>query len=385
VALAGVSWEPGCQLAEPSFVTAPAPPPVSDGQAEPPIRGADISFTTQEERAGNQVSEGGVTEPIETILDHHGANYVRLRLWVDPPTGDNDETATLQLARRARATGMKIYLDFHYSDTWADPTHQTVPAPWNSTDIDVLSRQLRTYTRDVLEDFARQGTPIDLVQLGNEVSGGILWPLGQLGQTRPGGGWPGFLALMRAAVSGVREAEAADHHRVAIAIHSDRVNDIAGLNYFFGRLRGGGVPFDVIALSYYPFWHGPLSTLAAAMDDLATTFGKDVIVAETAYPWTLEEGDPLFVAAQSALPEAQRFPPTPGGQSAYFRALRAVINQVPARHGLGFLDWEPGWLPGVGVRAGQPDAFANLTMFDFHGHMLPAVLAAFAPSAPARS
>jgi arabinogalactan endo-1,4-beta-galactosidase len=371
---------PACGSPEP-----PTPPlPIAINSPSPQIRGADLSFTLLEEKAGNKVSENGKKAPIERILANHGANYVRLRLWVDPAKGYSGSKAdTLKLARRAADAGMKIYLDLHYSDTWADPTYQTIPESWNHTRLTVLSGEVRDYTRDVLEEFASQGTPVDMVQLGNEVSAGILWPLGKLDDSLPGGGWPGFLTLLRAGAAGVHDAELAGPaagHPVRIAIHTDRISDPDALRGWVEHLRTGKVPFDLVSLSYYAFWQGPMSKLGAAMDELARSLGIDVLVTETAYPWTLEGGNPLLgIADLAKLPEADRFPPTPAGQIAYFEALRTLISQVPDGHGLGFIDWEPGWLPGVGPHPGEDSTLANVTMFDHKGRMLPVVATAFGP------
>ncbi|MBL7518251.1 glycosyl hydrolase 53 family protein [Frankia sp. CNm7] len=342
------------------------------------VRGVDLSTALLAEAAGIRYSAGGAAEPIERILADVGANYVRLRLWVNPPAGYGDEASALALARRAAAAGMKIFLDFHYSDTWADPKHQTTPAAWRGDDLEALATRVRDYTRRVVADFARQGTPADLVQVGNEISNGMLWPLGRLTDGQPGG-WPGFLALVRAGVDGARDGGPAGH-RPRIALHSDRVGDPAGSHTFFDRLTAAGIPFDVIALSYYPFWHGPLDALRATMDDLARRYRGDVLVAETGYPWTMAGGDPVLgVADPDRLPEASRFPPTPEGQRAYFGALREVIRQVPDGRGLGFVAWEPGWLAGVGWEPGATAPFTNLTLFDHEGGLLPAARAAFAP------
>jgi arabinogalactan endo-1,4-beta-galactosidase len=342
----------------------------------------DISTALLEEAAGHRFSADGTIQPIESILAGVGANYARLRLWVNPSPGYSDEASALTLARRTHAAGMRIFLDLHYSDTWADPNHQKTPAAWRTDDLAALTDQVHDYTRDVIADFARQDTPVDLVQVGNEISAGMLWPLGRLGSDRPDGGWPAFLALLRAGVDGALVGAPRDH-RPRIALQIERIGDPAGSHDFFDQVTAAGIPYDVIALSYYPFWHGPLSALRSTMDDLATRYHRDVLVAETGYPWTMAGGDPdLGVADAAELPEADRFPPTPAGQSAFYRALRAAIRDVPGGHGLGLVVWEPGWLAGVGWRAGATAPFTNLTLFDHEGRLLPAAAVALAPQGP---
>jgi arabinogalactan endo-1,4-beta-galactosidase len=140
------------------------------------------------------------------------------------------------------------------------------------------------------------------------------------------------------------------------------------------------VAFDVIGLSYYPFWHGSLAALRSNLNDLATRYGRDLVLAETSYPWTLGNGDQLgnLIGSPSQLPDGGSFPATPTGQAGYFEQLRAVLAAVPSGRGGGFFDWEPGWLPGVGWSPGQGNPNDNLTMFDWSGNALPS-LNAFRP------
>jgi arabinogalactan endo-1,4-beta-galactosidase len=269
---------------------------------------------------------------------------------------------------------MQVLLDLHYSDSWADKDHQTVPARWVDQDLPTLAGTVRSYTRETVATFAAQGTPVDMVQVGNEVTSGMMWPQGQV--YRDGHEhWDGFVALLQAGLQGAGEGASGP---LRTLVHVDRGADNGGARYFYDHVLGAGIGIDVIALSYYPFWHGPLAALQANMTDLAQRYGKDVLVVETSYPWGLPRGDGVsyVVASAEQLPEAQRFPATPAGQAAYFEALRAVVQQVPESRGLGFLAWEPAWLSGVGWGPGPRNPYANLAMFDPYGVGLPA-LAAF--------
>jgi arabinogalactan endo-1,4-beta-galactosidase len=338
------------------------------------IRGADISFTLQEYAAGNHFTDRGRVRPVEEILVGHGANYARLRLWVDPPTGYSDLPSVLEAAQRARRAGMKILLDLHYSDFWADPGHQTIPAAWLGQDLATLATTVHDYTRDTIATFARHGTPIDMVQIGNEVTAGILWPLGQIYLTSVPN-FADFATLTNAGIRGAREGNP-KHHQLLMMMHIDRGGDNAGSTWFFDHVLAAGVTdFDVIGQSYYPFWHGPMSALQANLNDLSPRYGKDIIVAETAYPWTLADGDDLVnsLADASQLPDGALYPPTPQGQASYFEALRSVLLQVPNGRGVGFFDWEPEWIPGVGWEPGAGNPNDNLTMFDFTGAALPSL------------
>jgi Glycosyl hydrolase family 53/F5/8 type C domain len=162
-----------------------------------PDRGADLSFQQQEQAAGARFTDNGVPSSPLAILDHHGANYVRLRLWVDPPAGYSDLASDLRMARQITAAGDKLYLDIHYSDFWADPQHQDIPAAWQGQDLSQLTATVGSYTRRVIGAFANQGTPVDMVSIGNEIRNGILWPVGQVDWTADTG-WDNLTTLLKA-------------------------------------------------------------------------------------------------------------------------------------------------------------------------------------------
>ena len=160
-------------------------------------------------------------------------------------------------------------------------------------------------------------------------------------------------------------------------VHVDRGGDNGGARWFYDHVREHDVDFDVIGLSYYPIWHGSLDDLRGNLDDLAGRYGKDLVVVETAYPWTLENGDDLenLITDLSQVPDAEEFPPTPAGQQAYFEGLRQVLLDVPDGRGLGFFAWEPEWVPGVGWTPGEGNPNDNMTMFDWQGRALPSLRA----------
>lgn len=352
-----------------AFGTTVAPKAVA--ATGPRVRGADISFTPQEEAAGRSYRDNGAVQPVERILSARGANYVRLRVWTAPPAGYSTLSSALTLGRRARQAGLKILLNLHYSDFWADPGKQPIPAAWSGQNLSTLAQTVRAYTRDAVSAFARQGTPVSTVQVGNEITSGMLFPLGQI--YRDGGEhWPEFTTLLKAGITGAREAGAP-----SVMVHIDRGGDNGGSRYFYDHILAQGVLFDVIGLSYYPFWHGSLSALRTNLNDLSARYRKDLVLAETSYPWTLDNGDGLgnFINSPSQLPDGSRFPATPSGQAAYFEELRTILAAVPNGRGAGFFDWEPGWLPGVGWSPGEGNPNDNLTMFDWAGNALPSLRA----------
>lgn len=339
------------------------------------VRGADISFTLQEEAIGTTYSVGGSAAPIEKILADAGANYVRLRVWVDPPKGYSDLASALDLARRAKLAGLRLFLDLNYTDFWADPFNQWTPGAWSTLGLEALEQTVRDYTRSVLTAFQAQGTPVDMVQIGNEVTYGMLWPTGKIyspGQEN----WAPFCALLAAGIAGARDSQPAGH-RLLVVIHL--FGDNSAARYFFDHILAEGVhDFDVIGLTYFPFWNGSLSSLQADLEDLGDRYRKPMLIVETAYPWAFTGKGWFWYVGQ--LPDGSLFPPTPTGQLAYFQALRGLLKQLPDGRGLGFFYWEPGWLPGVGNEPGGGNPFVDLTMFDNNGEALPALKEAFQPS-----
>src|SRR6266702_6894380 len=341
--------------------------------------GADLSFTPQELAAGAQFTYRGQQQSPVTIMRENGANYVRMRLWVNPPAGYSDLAVDLALARQVRAAGMKIYLDIMYSDFWADPQHQNIPAAWQGQDLAQLTATVQSYTQQVIGAFAKQGTPVDMVSIGNEIRNGILWPVGQVNDPTIPADYDNLATLLKAGVAGARAANPPGH-QLLIMMHYDQGGNNALSQAFFQNLVAQGVPFDVIGLSYYPFFHGTLSQMRANVDALATQFHKKIVIAETQYPWTLANGNsPIgdstgnFVWEPSQL--SSGYPASPGGQLSFVTDELSILAQVPGGLGAGLFYWAPDWIPGVGwepgANIGSPNV--NLTLFNFEGAALPSI------------
>ncbi len=333
--------------------------------------GADLSFTPQELAAATTFTDQGHAATPVQILRAHGGNYVRMRLWVNPPPGYSDLAGDLALARAVHAAGMKLYLDIHYSDFWADPQHQVTPAAWQGQDLPTLATTVRTYTHDVISAFTRQGTPVDMVSIGNEIRNGMLWPTGQVDPTA-NTGWDNLATLLKAGIAGARSANPAGHP-LRVMLHYDQGGNNATSFQFFHNLISRDVRFDVIGLSYYTFFHGPVTALRDNVDKLAAQFGKDIVIAETQYAWTLANGDTTgnFVWQASQLEGG--YPAGPGGQLSFLNDLLSILAQVPGGHGAGLFYWEPEWVPGVGWEPGAGSPNDNLTLFDFQGRALPSI------------
>lgn len=241
--------------------------------------GADISFLPQLESRGIKFSDKGVEKDAIEILKEHGINYIRLRIFNDPARdsggyspkrGFCDLEHTKQMAKRVKAAGMKLLLDFHYSDTWADPQKQYKPAAWRGQDFTHLKQSVYDYTKGVIGALQDQGTAPDIVQIGNEINHGMIWPEGSIGNL------DSLAQLIYAGINGVKAVAPAATIMLHIALGGQ--NDES--RFFLDNMMQRNVPYDVIGLSYYPKWHGTLADLAYNLDDLSKQYNKDVIVVE---------------------------------------------------------------------------------------------------------
>jgi arabinogalactan endo-1,4-beta-galactosidase len=199
----------------------------------------------------------------------------------------------------------------------------------------------------------------------------MLWPKGKIyadGAER----WDEFVALLQAGISGARNGALAGS-APKIMLHIDRGGDNAGSRYFFDHIFDRGVEFDFIGLSFYPWWHGPVSSLAENLYDLARRYGRDIILAEIAYPWTLDNHDqsPNIVTQDTVL--QSDYPATIDGQLSFLLSLRSLLEQIPAGRGAGLMYWEPAWLPDVGWEPGDGSPWDNLTLFGPDGEALPSI------------
>ncbi|HET6252794.1 MAG TPA: beta-galactosidase GalA [Puia sp.] len=240
--------------------------------------GADISFLPELESRGVKFADDKGQRDAIQILKDHGFNYIRLRIFNNPARdsgyspgkGFCDLTHTMQMARRVKALGLHLLLDFHYSDTWADPGKQFKPAAWRGENFSQLQQSLYDYTKMVMDSLRSQGTLPDMVQIGNEINHGMVWPEGSIRHP------DSLAALIYAGIRGVKAVDPACPVMLHIALGGQ--NDES--HFFLDNMLERQVPFDVIGLSYYPKWHGTLADLKYNVDDLARQYGKDVIVVE---------------------------------------------------------------------------------------------------------
>ncbi len=312
------------------------------------IAGADVSFLRDQESKGVRYKDQGQVEPGLEILHRHGYNWVRLRIMNEPTPLPNTLAYTLAEAKAAKAMGFRLLLDFHYSDNWADPSHQKTPAAWAHLSHEQLVKAVFDYSHNVITAFREQGTMPDMVQIGNEITDGMLWPDGQLPDR-----WPQFAELVTAGVRGVESARG-DLPRPAIMIHIDQGGNEETTKWFFDNLILNYVPFDVIGQSYYPWWQGSLKDLKNNLAFMAKRYKKPILVVETAYDW--REGEVYKVGKPP-------FPETPEGQAEFLAAVVKVVKETPDGLGKGVFWWEP-------MAGGTIEKRA---MFDAQGEALPAI------------
>jgi arabinogalactan endo-1,4-beta-galactosidase len=316
-----------------------------------PFKGADWSSLLIEEKNGKTYKNAaGQTQPLETILKANGVNTVRQRIWVNPSDGNYNLDYNIRLAKRAKAAGLKVYLDFHYSDNWADPGKQVTPNAWKSLAKDALVKQVYDYTKNVCNTFQQNGITLDIVSIGNEITPGLLFPVGKLGS---GEGAKNVAALLKSASRGVKESTLTSKPRVMI--HLDNGWKWDTLKWWFDTVlaSGGGLStsdFDIQGLSYYPFYNAgaTLSALASSMANLASKYGKEVMVVETNWPSYCPNPSTAFPSDTKSIPVSV------DGQVQWMKEVAKRVAAVPSGKGTGLFYWEPAWIenPGLGSSCG---------------------------------
>ncbi len=341
--------------------------------------GADISALGTIEERGGVYLDGDQPGDAIAIFMKHGWTCFRLRIWVDPTNGVNGLDYTIKLAKRIKDAGGSFILDFHYSDWWADPQKQNKPAAWARLDFDALVKQSGDYTASVVKVLKAAGATPDFVQVGNEITGGMLWPDGQvkvpLSTVKVFEGdvtvisppdpyddarqWDHLIRLLKADIEGVRSVTAPRDH-VRIIVHIDCGGDWPVTKWYFDHLTAAGVDYDVIGQSYYPHWHGSMENIRDNTRQAIQRYGREVMIVETGYP--SRDTHPSAAAAKY-----MPWPQTPDGQKQF---LADLIRTVKESGGIGVNYWHPEatYVPGNTNRWRGPDANS---LFDAKGHPLP--------------
>ncbi len=360
------------------------------GLAEDFIFGMDVSSVLSLEAAGVKYYDyDGTERDLFELLAENGVNYIRVRVWVDPfdkngngyGGGNCDINVAREIGLRATANGMKLLVDFHYSDFWADPAKQMAPKAWKSSRT--RASQLKTYTLESLTLLKEAGVDVGMVQLGNESNNGLA------GEKT----WDKITTLMSAGAEAVREV----YPEALIAVHFANPENAGNYAAYAQHLNDANVDYDVFATSYYPYWHGSLDNLKAVLTHVKDTYGKQVMVAETSYAWTIEDGDFSGNTIGDGGAYEKPYPFTLQGQVNHLGDVTQAMHDIG---GIGVFYWEGAWVPVPGgsweansalweqYGAGWASSFAadydpadagkyyggcacdNQTLFDFSGKAL---------------
>ena len=308
--------------------------------------GADLSFMKMAEDNGVVFKDSSKAKPCLQIFKDHGYNWIRLRLFHTPTQLPNNLDYTIATAKEAKQLGYKFLLDYHYSDTWADPAKQFTPKAWEGKSHAELVQAVFEYTRNTMTAFRDSSVFPDMVQIGNEVINGMLWPDGKLPEN-----WDNFAQLVQAGINGVY-ASCGNNPCPKIMIHIDKGGDKIATKNFFDKLNSYGINYDVIGQSYYPWWHGSLLDLRECLYFTAKEYRKDIVVVEAAYNWTPRE----------YINKSAPFPESPEGQKEFLEEVNRIVMNVPDNRGIGVFWWEPA----VARRGSR-------SFFDENGNALPVI------------
>ena len=355
------------------------------------VKGMDLSTLLELERCGAKYYDNGEERDLLAIMKSYDVDTIRIRLWNDPwsetgesyGAGENDLKTSLEIAKRVTAAGFGVLLNFHYSDFWADPGKQIKPKAWADYGVKELEQAVYDYTLESMRTFLDAGVNITMVQVGNELSNGLLWPEGKVPN------YDNIATFVNAGIRAVRKADAA----IPVMIHLDNGGNNALYRECFDNFTKRGEDFEIIGLSYYPFWHGSLQMLNDNMNDIAERYGKDLVIAEVSMGYTMEDyknyeklsdEERKGYATRPALVEKIEYPMTKQGQYDFMEDFLNRISHIKGGKGKGFFYWEPAWIPVPGSGWATPaslkymndpgpcgNEWANQALFDYDGNALP--------------
>lgn len=355
------------------------------------VKGMDLSTLLELERCGATYYDNGEEMDILDIMKRYDVDTIRLRVWNDPwsesgesyGAGENDVPTTLAIAKRVTEAGFGVLLNFHYSDFWADPGKQFKPKAWASFGVEELEKAVYNFTLETMEKFLTENVNITMVQVGNELSNGLLWPEGKVPN------YDNIAKFVNAGIRAVRKANA----EIPVMIHLDNGGNNALYREWFDNFTARGEEFEFIGLSYYPFWHGTLDMLTNNMNDIAERYGKELIVAEVSMGYTMEsyqeyeqlsDEERKGYATKPSLVEKIEYPMTVQGQCDFMEDFLKRVKNTAGGKGKGFFWWEPAWIPVKGSGWATPaslkyiddpgpcgNEWANQALFDYDGNALP--------------
>ncbi|NLP56926.1 glycosyl hydrolase 53 family protein [Lutibacter sp. B1] len=292
------------------------------------------------------------TEDVLTTLKNNGVNTIRLRIWHTPEDSHSSFDEVKSFSEKIHAKGLKVWITVHYSDTWADPANQTPPTNWQGLTFNDLKDKMYTYTKSIVTEIQP-----DFIQIGNEINSGMLFPFGTIESNETQ-----FISLLSEGVKAVRD----NSTKTKIIIH---FAGIEGSDWFYNKVKN--IDYDIIGLSYYPIWHGKdLNNLKSTLNSLSTTYNKDILIAETAYPFTLDWNDwtdnIVGLEEQLILPD---YPATPTGQKDFIAKIKEIVTQT--NEGIGFCYWGGELIAFDGPESKNGSSWENQALFDFDNKALP--------------
>ena len=312
-----------------------------DGISDDFYRGMDASAVLALENSGvKYYNFDGEEQDVFMTLAQAGVNYIRLRVWNDPYDengngyggGNNDVATAIALGQRATQYGMKVCIDFHYSDFWADPKKQFVPKAWEGMNIEEKADALYNYTLDSLTQILEAGVNVGMVQIGNEINNGMS------GETDVAN----VRKLLTAGSKAVREAAADSSKDILVAVHYTNIDDMKKLDTLLTGLQVKEIDYDIVGLSFYPYWHGTMDDLKNTIIHIRDTYGKKVYVAENAYCYTAEDGDGSANSVEGTGDLAEGYSASVQGQANEVRDVCAAASEAGAE---GIFYWEGTWIP----------------------------------------
>jgi arabinogalactan endo-1,4-beta-galactosidase len=333
-------------------------------------RGMDLSYAYKIEnlRGGKFYDASGTQKSLFDIAKSSNVNLVRLRLWVNPDANHAEcGIAAVKIQAKAIvAKGMQFMLTLHYSDTWADPGKQYTPSAWSSLTKQQMLDKIWAYTVDAMTQLKNQGTTPAIVQIGNEVNQGFLWPMFKVSDNSDTNWDDSFEFAFNSGSRAVKSV----FPNCKVMLH------FAGIwgDNFFWRASKFGFEYDVMGFSFYPQWHGTsFADLQKQLSNLSSWYNKEVMVVETAYPWTSNWADNVTNVLNTSS-QINGYPISPAGQQAYLEKLMATVKGVQGKKGIGVVYWEPDWVAYNGASATDWEngsSFENATLFDFSWKALP--------------
>ncbi len=343
------------------------------------IKGMDVSMIKELEGHGASYYLNGKKEDLFALLNKCGTNMIRLRLWQDPfdekgntyGGGMNDIQTVLELAQRVVDNGMSYLLDFHYSDFWADPAKQIKPKAWEKLEGKSLEIAVYLHTVETLKTLKNHKLEPAMVQVGNEITNGLLWPDGHIDNVET------MVALLKAGIKGVRE----ECPGAKIVLHLDFGTNNEVYRDWFDKVTPYDLDFDVIGMSYYPHWNGSLKLLLDNMNDVSEKYDKEVLIAETSIGYTTDSLGCKGIVFSEYEEKATDYPATQEGQEAFLKDLFATVRNVKNQKGIGVFYWEPAWLAIPDCKWANPNgctymndkaeagnSMANQALFDIMGN-----------------